>query len=83
MPKTKNLAMSINAVDILSKEVVIEGTEEYEAILDNLNRVKPGTERHSELLCDLWTQAWIIKNKAQAVVEAIDEYMESLPDDDD
>lgn len=83
MPKVKSPTMSLEALEVLLKEVVTEGATGYQALLEKVLRAKPGTERHSSLLCDLWTAANVTSVKAKVAEEAIDEYLDTLPDDDD
>ncbi|MGH9401595.1 MAG: hypothetical protein ACRD2P_05770 [Terriglobia bacterium] len=83
MPRTKKAPISLEALEVLTKEVITEGAAEYQPILEKMLRTKPGTERHRSLLCDLYVKATILESKAKAAEETIDEYLESLPDDDD
>lgn len=82
MPSIKKADMSLETLQVLLQEVMTEGSNEYHAILEKLLRTKPGTERHRSLLCDLSVAASWTEIKAKTTQEAIDEYLDSLPDDD-
>ncbi|MGH9470559.1 MAG: hypothetical protein ACRD1N_09475 [Terriglobia bacterium] len=82
MPRVKAEPISLHAVEVLSKEVMAEGVKDYQSALKKLLRAKPGTERHRSVLCDLSVAASILVSKSKIALEAIDEYLESLPDDD-
>ncbi|MGH9326240.1 MAG: hypothetical protein ACRD2B_06070 [Terriglobia bacterium] len=83
MPSVKKAPISLATVDVLVKEVMTEGAHEYGTVLEKLLKAKPATERHRELLCGLWAAAAVIETKAKTAQEVIDEYLDSLPDDDE
>ncbi|MGH9328484.1 MAG: hypothetical protein ACRD2B_17580 [Terriglobia bacterium] len=78
----KQTEMSLASLQVLLQEVLTDGSMEYQAILEKLLRAKPGTERHRSLLCDLSVAASWTEIKAETAQEAIDEYLNSLPDED-
>jgi hypothetical protein len=47
-----------------------------------LNRLTPGSDAYQELLADLWVNLDWLKLKAESAALMLDEYEESLPDDD-
>ncbi len=51
-------------------------------IRQKMGRVKRGSEAYQDLLADLWVELDWLKMKAEAAADAIDEYQESLPEDD-
>lgn len=82
MPTVKKSSISLKAVETLADEVISEGAAEYTKILNKLLQAEPGTDRHRSLLCDLSVAAHILTTKAATAGEAIEEYLDSLPDDD-
>lgn len=84
MPKNKAISqVSLNTVDLLAEEVLMEGAQNYAGWLRRVRKAEPGTERHRELLCELSVAANVLAVKAQEAESVIEEYLESLPDDDD
>ena len=76
------IPISLDAVRVLMAEVIIEGYQPYLELLKKVRRTKPGSARHEELLCEASTAASVLSLKAREAEMAIDEYLESLPDDD-
>jgi hypothetical protein len=62
-------------------EMVTEGLEPWRKQLDRLHRSEPGTPEYRDALCELWTLAEIIHIKSKIAIEAIDEYLDVIPDD--
>lgn len=61
-------------------EMLSEGLEPWRKQLDRLRRSKPGTPEYRDALCELWTLCDIIEIKAKVASEAIDEYLDVIPD---
>ena len=74
------LDVSLDTVETIVQEVETEGISPYRAALDELRRQKRGTEAYQEALVELWTAADVLKIKAEAASEVIDEYEETLPE---
>ncbi len=51
-------------------------------IRQKMGRVKRGSEAYQDLLADLWVELDWLKMKAEAAADIIDEYQESLPEND-
>ncbi|MGH9354144.1 MAG: hypothetical protein ACRD2G_18600 [Terriglobia bacterium] len=83
MPKNKAAKISEDSVEILIDEVLSEGCIPYQKYFGKLLKAKRGTGRYRELLCELNVAANVVEVKAKAAQEMIEEYLESLPDDDD
>ena len=47
-----------------------------------MTRVERGSEPYQDLLSELWVELDWLKMKAEAAADAIDEYQDSLPEDD-
>jgi hypothetical protein len=63
-------------------EMLSEGLEPWRNHLDELRRAEPGSREYRDALCRLWTLAEIIGIKAKIASDAIDEYLDVLPDGD-
>lgn len=79
--------MVTKAVPTLSTiERRLDEVEEYArgvALLRRkLKRLKPGSEAYHDLLPDLCVQLDVLKLKAKHTAQALDEYEESLPEED-
>ncbi len=61
---------------------VDEWHERIAGIRQKMARVKRGSEAYIDLLSDLWVELCWLESKAQVAAGAIDDYQESLPDDD-
>ncbi|MGH9351940.1 MAG: hypothetical protein ACRD2G_07255 [Terriglobia bacterium] len=83
MPHVKKTPISVETVETLAREILTECARDYEDILKDLVNTKPGTERHRELLCELGAAASWMEIRLTTVQEAIDEHLESLPNEDD
>jgi len=80
----KNKTVSRAGLDtLLIEEVLTEGAKPYEELLFKLKHAKPGTERYIDLVCELAVAANVIAVKAKVAEKVIEEYLDSLPDDDD
>ncbi len=51
-------------------------------IRQKMGRVKRASEAYQGLLSDLWVELDWLKMKAEAAADIIDEYQESLPEDE-
>jgi hypothetical protein len=51
-------------------------------IRQKLGRLRRGSEAYLDLLPDLWVELDVLTRKAQYAAEILDEYMESLPEDE-
>jgi len=51
-------------------------------IRQKLAKLKRGSEAYLDLLPDLWVEADVLKRKVQAAADALDEFEESLPEDE-
>jgi hypothetical protein len=67
---------------IILDEMLSEGLEPSKNQLDRLRRSKPGSLEYRDALCELWTLCDIIEIKAKIASDAIDEYLDVIPDDD-
>lgn len=83
MPHTKKAEMSLSSLEVLLREAATEGALEYQSVLRRVLSSAPGTEKYRSLLCDLNVAASWMEIKAKTAQEAIDEYLDSLPDDED
>jgi hypothetical protein len=63
-------------------EMLSEGLEPWRKQLEKLRLAKPGTPQYRDALCELWTLCDIIEIKAKVTGEAIDEYLDVIPDDE-
>ncbi len=67
-------------------ERLVDEVEEWygraHKIRQKMGRVKRGSEEYQGLLADLWVELDWLKMKAEAAADTIDEYQESLPEDD-
>jgi len=75
--------ISLEAVETLIEEAIIEGADRLAAIYQRLRKTREGSPKHEELLCEASTAASALALKAREAEKAIDEYLDSLPDDDD
>ncbi len=68
-------------------ERLVDEVEEWygrvQKIRQKMARVKRGCDAYQDLLADLWVELDWLKMKAEVAAEAIDEYQESLPEDDE
>ncbi len=65
--------------------LIVEVEEWYERvrkIRQKMTRVERGSEPYQDLLSELWVELDWLKMKAEVAADAIDEYQESLPEDD-
>lgn len=67
-------------------ERILEEVDEYyeraSKTRKKMARVHKGSEPYLALLSDLWVELDVLKRKAEWAAQAIDEYQESLPDED-
>ncbi len=67
-------------------ERLIDEVDEWYArvhkIRRKMSRSKRGSEAYQDLLCDLWVELDWLHMKAEVAADAIDDYQESLPDDE-
>jgi predicted nucleic acid-binding Zn-ribbon protein len=67
-------------------ERLVDEVEEWSGrirkIRQKMARLKRGSEAYQDLLADLWVEIDWLKMKAEVAADAIDEYQESLPEDD-
>lgn len=84
MPRNRNaVGVSLDALETLLDEVLTEGAEPYLKRLEKLDRLKPGSEAYNDLLgADVHVALDVIRIKAEEAMKAIDEWMESLPDEE-
>jgi len=72
--------------DLKTVEGLIVDVEEWYERLRKIRRkmsgVKRGTDPYQDLLSQLWVELEWLKMKAEVAAEAIDEYHESLPEDE-
>ncbi|HLI33550.1 MAG TPA: hypothetical protein VKW70_00780 [Terriglobia bacterium] len=83
MPSVKKASISHETVERLAKELLTEAVKDYETTLEKVLRSRPGTDQYESHLCDLSVAASWLGIRSQSVQEAVDEYLDSLPDDDD
>lgn len=76
-------AVSLESTLSLARDLATRGIRPYMKILEKLDHAKAGSKHHAEMLCELWAAANVIEVKAKEQQLAIDEYLDSLPDDDD
>ena len=72
--------ISLHAVETIVEEVITEGVPAYDNLVAKLRRAKRGTQAYQDVLSELWVAAEVLKVKAEAAMQAIDEYTETLPD---
>jgi hypothetical protein len=72
--------VSLDTVETLVEEVLTEGIPRYQELAAKLRRARRGTETYQDALSELWAAAVVLKVKAEAAVEVIDEYTETLPE---
>ena len=74
------------APGIETVERLIEEVEEWSArvhkIRQKMTRTKRESEPYQDLLSQLYAELFWLKMKAEVAAEAIDEYHESLPEDE-
>ena len=67
-------------------ERLVDEVDEWYArvhkIRQKMSRLKRGSEAYEDLLCDLWVELDWLHMKAEVAADAIDDYHESLPEDD-
>jgi hypothetical protein len=73
------IAPSLETVEGLTVEVE-EWYERVRKIRQKITRLERGSEQ--DLLSELWVELDCLKMKAEAAADAIDEYQDSLPEDD-
>jgi chromosome segregation ATPase len=77
---------TITAPRIETVERLIEEVEEWSGrvhkIRQKMTRTKRESEPYQDLLCQLSAELFWLKMKAEHAAEAIDEYHESLPEDE-
>jgi hypothetical protein len=61
---------------------VAQWYERVRKVRQKMSRVKLGSEAYQDLLSELWVELDWLKMKAEVAADAIDEYQESLPEDD-
>jgi hypothetical protein len=64
--------------------LIVEVEEWYERvrkIRQKMSGVEPGSDPYQDLLSQLWVELDWLKMKAEVAAEAIDEYQDSLPED--
>ncbi|MGH9407684.1 MAG: hypothetical protein ACRD3D_17830 [Terriglobia bacterium] len=84
MPRVKHSRVSANTVHQAALEILGDnGGGTLQAILDQVLKATPGTEEHESLLCELSVAVNWVEIKAKSAGEIIDQYLDSLPDDDD
>jgi uncharacterized coiled-coil DUF342 family protein len=74
-------APTLETVERLLDEVE-EWSGRAQKIRQKMARVKRGSEAYQDLLADLWVELDWLKMKAEVAAEAIDEYQESLPEEE-
>ena len=65
--------------------LIVEVEEWYERvrkIRQKMTCVERGTDPYQDLLSELWVELEWLKMKAEVAADAIDEYHESLPEDE-
>ncbi len=75
------MAPSLETVEGLVAEVE-QWYERVRKVRQKMSRVKLGSEAYQDLLSELWVELDWLKMKAEVAADAIDEYQESLPEDD-
>jgi reverse gyrase len=72
---------SLETVEGLISEVE-EWYERVRKIRQKMTHVERGSDPYQDLLSQLWVELFWLKMKAEVAAEAIDEYHESLPEDE-
>lgn len=72
--------VSLDALETMVEEVTTEGIPVYQKIYAKWRRTKRGTQAYEDLLQELCVAAHTLKIKAEAAMELIDEYTDTLPD---
>jgi hypothetical protein len=75
------MAPSLETVEGLVAEVE-QWYERTRKVRQRMSRVKLGSEAYQDLLSELWVELDWLKMKAEVATDAIDEYQESLPEDE-
>ena len=75
------MAPSLETVEGLVAEVE-QWYERVRKVRQRMSRVKLGSEAYQDLLSELWVELDWLKMKAEVAADAIDEYQESLPEDE-
>jgi hypothetical protein len=75
------MAPSLETVEGLVAEVE-QWYERVRKVRQKMSRVKLGSEAYQDLLSELWVELDWLKMKAEVATDAIDEYQESLPEDE-
>ena len=74
-------APNLETVEGLIGEVE-EWYERVRRVREKMKGVKRESDPYQDLLSELWVELFWLKIKADVAAEAIDEYHESLPDDE-
>jgi reverse gyrase len=72
---------SLRTVEGLISEVD-EWYERVRKIREKMTGVERGSDPYQDLLSQLWVELFWLKMKAEVAADAIDEYHESLPEDE-
>ena len=72
---------SLETVEGLISEVD-EWYERVRKIREKMTGVERGSDPYQDLLSQLWVELFWLKMKAEVAADAIDEYHESLPEDE-
>ncbi len=72
---------TLETVEGLIREVE-EWHERVRKIRQKMSRVKRESDAYQSLLAELWVELDWLKMKAEVAADAIDEYQESLPEDE-
>jgi hypothetical protein len=75
------MAPTLETVEGLVAEVE-QWYERVRKVRRKMSRVKIGSDDYQDLLSELWVELDWLKMKAEVAADAIDEYQESLPEDD-
>jgi len=72
---------NLETVEGLVNEVE-EWSDRVRKVRQKMSRVKRGSDPYQDLLSELWVELEWLKMKAEVAADAIDEYHESLPEDE-
>ena len=75
------IAPALETIEAILEEVE-EHSERARKIRIKMARTRKGSESYLDLLSDLWVQLDVLQRKAEWAARTIDEYQESLPDED-
>jgi hypothetical protein len=78
---TTKTAPRVETVERLIEEVE-EWSGRVHKIRQKMSRVKRENEPYQDLLCQLSVELFWLKMKAEVAAEAVDEYQDSLPEDE-